>query len=112
MYSEEELKVAIENLSLAYRLNPRLKKVRAALRAIRRASTEAPEDQAKKQNIAKRGHCSSPSITEPDAADGLSEGRKTLETESCEKDEPRENEDLHGMIDTLAITEKGFHMPD
>lgn len=112
LYSEEELKVAIESLSLAYRLNPRLKKVRAALRAIRRASTEALEDQAKKQNIAKRGHRSSSSIAAPEATDGLSEGRKTLEIESCEKDEPKKKDELHGVIETLAVTEKGFHMPD
>jgi hypothetical protein len=48
-YSEHELLVAIELLSSAFRLNPRLRQVRLALKAIERASNQAGQEQRAKR---------------------------------------------------------------
>ncbi len=78
-YSEEELTIAIEELSWAFRLNPRLKKVRAALRAIRRALTEAVYDQENNQRRTVCEFCSSPMTTKIEIANGVCEGCNTVD---------------------------------
>lgn len=45
-HSEQELEVALQELSWAFRAEPRLPAVREALRAIRRAATKAAEKQS------------------------------------------------------------------
>ncbi len=81
LYSEEELLVAIEELTWAFRLNPRLEKVRSALRAIRRAATEAADDQLKRRSKAVCELCSSPLTTTTEVAERLCKGCNTVDGE-------------------------------